>query len=139
MTDARRELKFQDHIIDSYKQCGGHARKWATDLQVGMPDLICSLRPHGVHLAEVKHRPEFILGRVYANPLTARQIHEAGLYTKAGGLALGYLVFGATDALGSMLKVFDPLAQLVDLGSGAWVPYQPGLKFNMHKLLEGYK
>jgi hypothetical protein len=137
MTDARKELKFQDHIIDSYKLAGGHARKWATDLQVGMPDLICSLPGVGVHLAEVKHRPEWGLFGCYRNPLTKKQILEATNYKNAGGLVFGYLVVRETDAIGSYLVAFDPTAIAVDTTNCPKVPYVPGGKYDMMQLIAG--
>ena len=61
MTAKRVELKFQDHLIDSYSRQGGYARKWASEWQGGVQDLICSIPPIGLHLIEVKHRHVRIL------------------------------------------------------------------------------
>lgn len=133
MTDARRELKFQDHIVDSYKLAGGHARKWATDLQVGMPDLICSLLVYGCHLVEVKHRPSWKRGGSYANPLTEKQKFECGKYKMAGAKVHGFVIVEGTDALGSHLALFDPTTPGVQLLQH--VPYVAGKKFNIAKLL----
>lgn len=135
MSDARRELKFQDHIIDSYKLQGGHARKWATDLQVGMPDLICAIASIGVHLIEVKHRPTWRRGGEYTNPLTAKQQFEASKYKGAGGLVFGCVVIEGQDAIGSYLAIFDPVRASVQLSR--YVPYAPGSKYDMKRLLEG--
>lgn len=133
MTDPRKELKFQDHIIDSYKMAGGHARKWATDLQVGMPDLICSLLGYGCHLVEVKHRPSWKVGITYANPLTEKQKFECGKYKMAGAKVHGFVIVGGSDALGSQLALFDPTEPHVPLLQH--VPYVAGKKFNVAKLL----
>lgn len=133
MSDPRRELKFQDHIIDSYKLAGGHARKWATDLQVGMPDLICSLLGYGCHLVEVKHRPEWRPGLTYDNPLTLKQQLEARKFKEAGAKVHGFVVAGDTDAVGSFLILIDPLADRVKMER--YVPYVAGKKFNVAKLL----
>lgn len=133
MTETRRELKFQDHIIDSYKLAGGHARKWATDLQVGMPDLICSMLGYGCHLVEVKHRPTWKRGGAYANPLTEKQKFECGKYKMAGAKVHGFVIVESTDALGSHLALFDPVAPHVQLLNS--VPYVAGKKFNVAKLL----
>lgn len=133
MTEARRELKFQDHIIDSYKLAGGHARKWATDLQVGMPDLICSLLGYGCHLVEVKHRPAWRPGLVYPNPLTLKQRFEMSKYKGAGAKVHGFAIAGGTDAIGSVLVLFDPTADQVKVDR--YVHYIAGKKFNVAKLL----
>lgn len=134
--DARRELKFQGHIIDSYKSRGGHARKWATELLVGMPDLICSMKHWGVHLAEVKHRPEWEAEQEHPNPLSPKQAQEALNYVMAGGLVIGYVVIESTDAIGSKLCIFNPCSAKVRLNN--WVPYVSGSKFSVDTLLRRY-
>ncbi len=131
--DKRNELVFQGHIIDSYKRCGGHARKWATELMVGMPDLICALPGWGVHLVEVKHRPMWRLGRDYPNPMTDKQRYEAGLYRNGGGRVFGFVVVESDRALGSFLVVFDPLLPQIQLVR--FVYYEPGSKYNINDLL----
>ncbi len=133
MSEARRELKFQDHIVDSYKLAGGHARKWATDLQVGMPDLICSLKGWGIHLVEVKHRPAWKVDQVYGNPLTEKQKFECAKFNNAGGFVYGFVVFGSTDAIGSHMAVFDPTIANIQLFR--CVPYIAGKKYCIRSLL----
>lgn len=133
MAGARKELKFQDHIIDSYKLAGGHARKWATDLQVGMPDLICALPILGVHLVEVKHRPDWKIGAPYANPLSIKQKLEAVKYSNAGGCVFGMVVVGSEDAVGSHLVIFDPTAAAIS--TTTHVAYALGRKYNINRLL----
>lgn len=120
MSTAKRkaELKFQDHIIASYRYQGGYARKWASDMQVGVPDLIAALPDFGCHLAEVKHRPDWALdGQVRANPLDAAQARMARKYIEGGSLVLGYVIIGTSNALGSTLVAFDPRYDDLVLGS----------------------
>lgn len=107
MTARQQELKFQSHILDSYERAGGYGRKWATDLQVGVPDLIASLHGWGTHLIEVKHRPTWD-GDEKSNPLNSKQIQIAKKFYNAGSLVLGAVVVGETKALGSVLCFFDP-------------------------------
>ena len=137
----RKEIPFQNHIMDSYEAHGGKARKWATELQVGVPDLICSLPVFGVHLAEVKHRPEFgCVGKmVMPNPLAPKQVSVAREFINGGGLVVMMVVAQSEKALGSWLYMFDPLCLNID--ATGWVPrvpYVPGRKFNVRGLLEFY-
>lgn len=48
------ELKDQSDIIRSIKAQGGHARKWASGWQMGMPDIVASIPTIGPFLMEVK-------------------------------------------------------------------------------------
>jgi len=48
------ELKDQRDIIKSIKAQGGHARKWASGWQMGMPDIVGSFPTTGPFLVEVK-------------------------------------------------------------------------------------
>lgn len=105
-SSRRMELKFQDHIIDSYKNCGGYARKWATDLQVGLPDLCATLPDFGGHWCEVKHRPEWEVGEQYPNPLDKMQALNARRFRAGGALVYGAVVIGSVSAIGSTLVVF---------------------------------
>jgi hypothetical protein len=129
----RRELAFQSHVIDSYKSCGGYGRKWATELMVGVPDLICTLPEIGLHLVEMKHRPEWSVDAQYRNPLTPKQKMEALAYVRAGGLAVGYVVVASSEAIGSQLCIFDPT--LAEIVTDKHVPYRPGPKFDVKQLM----
>lgn len=129
----RTELSFQGHIIDSYKNFGGYAKKWASEWQKGVPDLIASLPGIGLHLAEVKHRPDFLTKGRIANPLEPKQKQECRDFMAAGGMVCGYLVAGE-KALGSRLYVFDPLAEEVH-DHDPWVAYVPGKKYDLPDLL----
>ena len=48
------ELKDQGDIIRSIKAQGGHARKWASGWQMGMPDIVACISSVGPFLMEVK-------------------------------------------------------------------------------------
>lgn len=136
------ELKFQDHLIDSYKHCGGFARKWASEWQVGNPDLIATLPALGLHLVEVKHRPDWNLDwgatRYYENPLDKMQVRSARLYREGGGLVAGVVIVGSVKALGSTAVIFDPLNTMVDLQSAYHVPYIAGKGFDVTSLINSY-
>lgn len=131
----RVELKFQKHIINSYKRQGGVARKWASEWQVGVPDIIASLPLVGVHLIEVKHRPEWESGQIRSNPLDPIQISVAKDYINAGGLVIGAVVFASPEARGSCLTMFDPICSSFECGGPATAPYVPGLGFDVRHLL----
>lgn len=130
---AQRELAFQKHIIDSYKNAGGHARKWASEWQAGPPDLICALPGVGVHLIEVKHLPTFG-ENVVKNPMTSQQVNEAKRYIDAGGLAFLGVVSG-TKAIYARLWLFDPLVEKIDPKQSISCKYVPGEKFQVIELL----
>ena len=92
----RVELKDQSEIIKSIKLQGGHARKWASGWQMGMPDIVGSFVATGPFLMEVKQTKD----RIYAGvPLpkelkpTDKQRMEMELFMKAGFMAcLGIVV-----------------------------------------------
>lgn len=136
MAKRRVELKFQDHICDSYAACHGYARKWATEWQVGMPDLVASLPHYGCHLAEVKHRPEFVMGGDYKNPLDPKQRQVARKYTEGGGLVFGLVVIESIKALESSLTIFDPSVETVCIRPHNTVPYEATKKYDMALLVE---
>lgn len=131
-SNSRRvELKFQDHIIDSYKACGGYARKWATDMQVGLPDLCATLPGIGGHWVEVKHRPEWsILRKEYENPLDKMQARNARLYIEGGALVFGAVIVGGVKAIGSSLVIFHPYAPVIMADRNIF-PYVPGKGYDM--------
>ncbi len=132
----RNELAFQGHIIDSYKYFGGYAKKWASELQKGVPDLIATTREHGLHLAEVKHRPEF--GKVSINnPLESKQQLVCREYIEGGSRVFGFLVSGE-KAVKSRLYIFDPLCEKLDPKELKWVPYVIGLKFDVVGLINSF-
>lgn len=137
MTLRQTELKFQNHIIDSYEKCGGRARKWASEWQKGMPDLICSLPGVGGHLLEVKHRPEFgPMKRIIKNPLEPKQRDEAKKYIEAGCAVFVAIIACETLALKSRLLLFDPLADLMYYNEEESVPYEPGKGYYVRGLIE---
>lgn len=137
MTGRQTELKFQDHIIDSYKSCGGHAAKWASEWQKGKPDLICSLPFWGVHLLEVKHLPEFGSVRsMVRNALDTKQRSETKAYLDGGGLVRAAVVAFDTHANKSKLGLFHTQIDSWFIDDTQWVEYVPGKGYNMPELLK---
>lgn len=132
----KNELRFQTHIIKSYKKCGGYAKKWASEWQAGPPDLVCSHLVGGTHLVEVKHVPNWDHGKSLKNPMTPAQKLEARSYIDAGGTVFLGVVFGSSDAKGSHLGYFDPREdQITRPIENATVPYVMGQGFDIAKLL----
>lgn len=133
---ARNELLFQNHIIDSYQNLGGNARKWASEWQKGVPDLIATTLQHGLHLVEVKHRPDF--GRMSINnPLEKKQKEICKEYLSSGANVFGMLVSGE-KALGSKLYIFDPLCEKIH-PSAPHVQYILGKKFDVVLLIDSFR
>jgi hypothetical protein len=80
------ELKDQSDIIRSIKAQGGHARKWASGWQMGMPDIVASFPGVGPFLMEVKQ-----MGDARPTPnlkleVTEKQRLELKTYSEAGFL-----------------------------------------------------
>jgi len=133
----QRELAFQNHIIDSYKHQGGLAKKWATEMQKGNPDLICSIDGYGAHFAEVKHIPDFESKRVIKNPMRPKQVQVCRDFIKAGSNVLLYVVSG-TDTLNSKLYVFDPMQEHIYHEVACAAPYVKGEKYDIRLVLYQY-
>lgn len=135
---AKKELQFQNHIIDSYKNYGGLAKKWATEMQRGNPDLVCSLGGYGTHLAEVKHEPDFEDKKRIDNPLRPKQIQVCRTFIEAGSMVLAYVISG-DNTLNSKLHVFHPLDRTFTFEEhSCWVPYVKGEKYDVRYLLYQY-
>jgi hypothetical protein len=135
---SQKELKFQNHVMQSYKNRGGHARKWSAEFTAGNPDLVCALRPYGVHLIELKHRPEWSRTGVYKNPLTPLQQNACKDYREAGGLAIGGLIVGGTNARETSLGFFHPADEKWTLSEAMWSGYALGQGYDIHALLHWY-
>jgi hypothetical protein len=149
MTEKRRELVFQSHILDSYANCGGYARKWASEWQVGVPDLICTLPDIGCHLVEVKHRPLWLSRPVWDNPLEPKQREICKDYMKGGAIVfVGVISGGSKTTVDARLHVYPAYMNRmhVDMeGPSSFVqgvPYVGGKKFAMrtaiNMALKGY-
>ncbi len=140
MSQRRRELQFQSHIIDSYKLYGGTGRKWATDKQAGMPDLILTMPDYGLHLVEVKHRPE--LGTKVPeifNPLDRLQRKVLDEFAKGGAFVFCMVVgAGENTVMGSTLYAFKPWDPVVNMNSPK-VPYHIEGKYNVRQLIKAMK
>ena len=119
---SRNELRFQNHIIDTYKAEGGTGKKWASEWAVGNPDLVLSCPGVGVHLAEVKHRPTFDPARSIQNPMSAKQKQAARDYIEAGGTVFLFIVVGE-KAVNSRLCIYDPLKDCSPESLLAVVPF----------------
>lgn len=126
---------YQKHIIDSYANCGGYAKKWASEVAVGNPDLVAAMPNEGQHLAEVKHRPDWQPHKTYKNPLTRKQRDVAKEYTKGGGKVYVFIVIGVGTALNSWLYIFDANEDTLDFNAGMYVCYVAGKKYNIEALL----
>ena len=103
-----KELRLQDKIIESVKSHGGHGRKWSSQFQVGMPDLLLSLPLHSLFLAEVKIIKQ---GKNIADHgLTKKQAHELKLWNFGGGRAI--LLTGIVDGRALHLVGTDRLQKV---------------------------
>ena len=81
-----KELDMQRALIQAAREGGGWARKWASDSQVGMPDLIIKVPEFAVVFMEVKyHRGKFVRG--WKIPITSRQRSELVHWHNAGAHA----------------------------------------------------
>lgn len=139
---GRKELRFQSHIIDSYKNWNGYGRKWSSEWTVGVPDLVLSLPLFGGHLAEVKHRPTWDFGKIYKNPLTDKQQEDCEAYHEAQCNVLGMVIIGSDKALGSGLALFHPVPDEIVLDPRFYVGYSQegiGTKFNIPRLLKAWE
>jgi len=137
----RDELKFQTHLVKSYASYGGFAKKWASEWQGGVPDLVCSLPMIGLHLIEVKHRPSFGPGSDITNPMEKLQIEVGQSYAKAGAVSLLCVIGGDTDALKSVAYFFrtDPHtgafpARIGPATAFYYSPYLRGFGYNVSSM-----
>lgn len=135
MSEKRRELVFQGHIIDSYKGAKGYARKWASEWQVGVPDLICSLRGSGGHLMEVKHRPNWCNKPVQDNPLEPKQQEICKDYMVGGCLVLIAVVAGGEKTTKDARLFVYPAYYNRLLTDAKSYPYNSGSKFDVYSAI----
>lgn len=135
---SKRELAYQNHILDSYSNSGGFGKKWATDMQKGNPDLIVSIPNFGAHLAEVKHLPQFAAMGEINNPMRPKQVDIAKKYLSAGTNVLLFVVSG-TQARASKLCAFSPLDEKISFEKcPAKIGYEVSKKFDINWLLHCY-
>src|SRR5262245_13544559 len=92
---GRIELDDQSDIIDSIIVAGGYAKKWATMLQVGMPDIIGAVPSVGMFLMEVKsfvlQHPEHLheaMQRDLDENVTTKQRYELKRFAEAGAFCM---------------------------------------------------
>jgi hypothetical protein len=133
---SQHELKFQNYVIDSYTNHGGFAKKWASEFSSGNPDLVCTMAPFGMHLVEVKHRPDWNVYSDYKNPLTALQQDVAKRYKAGGGDVFGLLVVGGPNVINTRIALFDTNADRWDLKSAVWKWYEKGVGYNVRELVD---
>lgn len=135
MAKARRnELKYQSHLVDSYKAWGGTAHKWATDLNNGVPDIVATLPNMGLHLIEVKHRPEFGVDRdTMPNPMDSLQRHVCSEYAQGGGLVILCVIGGGEpNALSSRAYFYPVWLETVNaLSPVVMLRYDAGSKYSV--------
>lgn len=141
MTGGKRELSYQNRIIESYSLYEGFARKWATNLYVGMPDLICALPGYGLHLIEVKHHPvDPKKLSTFPDPRTPRQAFAALKYTNAGGEV--YLGVVTGDVLSNSALRLVPHRAIVNHRvpmDGPRVRWDARKKYDMPRLIAEVK
>lgn len=133
----QRELAYQNHIIDSYKNQNGLAKKWATEMQKGNPDLVCSIDGYGAHLAEVKHIPNFQNMRIIKNPMRPKQIQVCREFIKAGSNVVLYVIAGE-DTLKSKLYAFDPMQEHIYHEVACASEYERSKKYDIRAILHQY-
>jgi hypothetical protein len=80
------ELKDQSDIIRSIKVQGGHARKWASGWQMGMPDIVGSFPTVCPFLMEVKQISTPVYDNTYKLEVTDKQRLELNSFSSAGFL-----------------------------------------------------
>lgn len=133
--NRRDELKMQNYIIGSYLDCGGFAKKWASDLQAGQPDLIAALPGLGGHLVEVKHRPEWDTRHApSANPMEPLQIEMARKFINGGMAVFGLVIVGSSNVIGSYAVPFHPLDVTISWDEGRAYAYRPGKGYNVSQM-----
>lgn len=135
---AKRELAFQNHIIDSYKEKDGFCKKWASEWQKGAPDLIATLPEFGLHLAEVKHMPNLKKTNKLKNPLTPKQRSICSHYSHAGANVMALVIAGENTRF-TQLYAFPYAMEAFDGSSHVNVPYSVNLKYDVVKLLRLYR
>jgi len=134
----RQEIKYQGYIIDSYVNCGGYAKKWASEWSNGNPDIIASLPGFGAHFLEAKHFPTMPVSESgNKNPMTELQKGEAANWQKAGVMSLGILVVGGPTVKDTMVALFLPQDEKWGVSNKitSWVPYRTGFGYDMRKLM----
>lgn len=81
------ELEWQSRIIKSVRRQGGYGRKWATQLTVGVPDLVLSFQGIGPFFMEVKLLRNCVHDFDRKIGLQPKQMHELAMLNKAGAEA----------------------------------------------------
>lgn len=136
---ARKELLFQKHIIDSYENSGGHARKWSSEWQKGPADLVCSHPILRGHLVEVKHRPTFGNRNIaIQNPMDEMQRKKAKDFMDAGMPVFLAIVRGE-KAINSQITFVHPLQEMIKPLACKFHDYVPGVKFPIKEILNGLR
>lgn len=136
MTD---EIIWQRRIIKSVKNEGGWGRKWATQMTVGVPDLILALPHFGMFCAEVKLYQDAVEGWNRRTGVTEKQRHEINKINSAGGLGL---VIGIVEYKNNNKYAIAFDANQDKVGERVfgilWSPIEKSDRIPIHTLMEGY-
>lgn len=129
------ELKEQLDIIKSIRRQGGFARKWSSDFQVGIPDIVAALPGIGAFFIEVKFErvTQWNFDRkVGTTPLQKICLQEI---TEAGGIAMIGVAIRGPSSKDRWLHLLPFDAERVardDHGCfGVAIAWEPGVGYNV--------
>lgn len=131
-----RELDLQTRIIKVIRNESGYARKWATQLQVGVPDLLIYLRPWGSLYAEVKlvKRKSFTakIDTTQKQVIELERLHQAGAMTCL-------LVGIATPTVGRLYATMHWEKAIPSEMDWPYIEWNPrNIKLDMRDLIDRY-
>lgn len=145
------ELTVQKNILTSVIKGGGFGRKWASDFQVGMPDLILAMPRLGTWLCEVKHEHEPApsmtgLSRIANHPTKIQRSILTDFYDAGARVLILNSVAFAVGGSKTQIKVLvassvdDDEQKLYATNNGhnsEWlqIEWKPGVGYNMVALL----
>jgi len=133
------EIIWQRRIIKSIKSKGGWGRKWATQMTVGVPDLILALPHFGMFCAEVKLFQNVARGWKRKTGVTEKQRHEINRINSANGLGLviGIVEYKTNE---KYIIAFDANQERVgeQVPRVLWSPIEKSDDLPIHELMESY-
>lgn len=86
------EVDWQTNIIKRLKKEGHYAKKWATQYNVGVPDLILSFREYGAYFTECKLEKQWLKNTSRTIQYKPKQRDEAHNLLAAGSRAFGIVI-----------------------------------------------